>query len=169
MVCSRSNACAIVNRTLTCRFAAFAESASIVGSSASPTPAISKNRDAKTSGRTVWFFYHTTPTDLDDFRLGEAFERPCGDRRFAFLGFYSAKNLLDESRVERVTGLVRRDLADYRPADERQVADQIEDLVADEPVAGAEAAGHHAPLLENHAVLDRNPARENRRPALLDL
>ena len=92
-----------------------------------------------------------------------------GHRRRAFLGFGSAKNLLDEARVQRVAGPVRGDLADDRTADQGEVADQVEDLVADELVAEAERSVHDAAVVEDDAVLDRAAARQAGRAQLLDV
>src|SRR4051794_36549375 len=60
-VSSRSNACAMVKRTLTCRLTDLADKVSIDGSAASAAPASTKIKDEKRSERTVWLFYHTTP------------------------------------------------------------------------------------------------------------
>src|SRR5260370_32685344 len=76
---------------------------------------------------TVWLFYHTSnfgalggPRRLQRSSHAHRFLAP---RRHL-------EDSLDEARVQGVARSVRGDLADYRPANESQVADEVEDLVA---------------------------------------
>src|SRR5947207_5310171 len=71
--------------------------------------------------------------------------------------------------MERMPGLRRGDLADDGTADEREVAEEVEDLVADELVAEAEVAADHSFVVEHDAVLDRAAARETGGAHLLDV
>ena len=67
--------------------------------------------------------------------------------------------LLEELRGERgvqgVAAAVRDDVADDRVADERQIADDVEDLVADELVLEAQRVVEHAGLAEHDRVVER--------------
>ena len=68
-----------------------------------------------------------------------------------------------------MSGTVRGDLADDRTTDEGQVAEKVEDLVADELVAETEWTVDHALIVESDAVLDRAAPSQTGRAKLLDL
>src|SRR5688500_5580415 len=97
------------------------------------------------SRRTVWLFYHIwlerRPSGrrgterLRERRLDRAAERdPC---LFALVRG-RPQQLGDERGVHGVTGAVGGDLPGDRRPDEGQVADEVEDLVADEFVLEAQ-------------------------------
>src|SRR5205823_7963373 len=101
-------------------------------------------------------------------RLRELLDRPCRELAlFAEPGL--AQHLLDEARVQGVAGADRGDLADDGAADQGEVADEVEHLVADELVAEAQRSVHHAALVEDDAVLDRAAARQAGRAQLVDV
>src|SRR5581483_3038886 len=79
------------------------------------------------------------------------------------------QDLLHETRMHRVAGLRGRDLADDRPPDEREITEQVEDLVANELIAEAELAVHDTLIIEHDAVFDRPAARQTGSAKLLDI
>ena len=62
--------------------------------------------------------------------------------------------------MQRVTAAVGDDVADDRVADQGQVADRVEDLVADELVLEAERVVQHAGLADHDGVVERAAERE---------
>ena len=60
----------------------------------------------------------------------------------------------DQREVEGVAGVARDDVTEDRPAQQREVADQVEDLVADELVAVAELV-QDAALADDDRVVER--------------
>src|SRR6266849_9808623 len=120
-------------------------------------------RMKRAEGRTVWLFYHTL-RGLCEERL----------RRRSFVeAFLTARGRLDhlrhEARMEGVPGPMRGDLASDRTADQREVAQQIEDLMTDEFVAEAERPVDHGVVVEHDAVLDGPASRQARGAKLLDV
>ena len=73
-----------------------------------------------------------------------------------------------ERRVQRVAAAVRDEMADHREADERQIADDVEDLVADELVLEAQRVVQHAGLSEHDRVVERAAERQAALPQHLD-
>ena len=65
-----------------------------------------------------------------------------------------------ELDVQRVTGLPRVDAAVQGPAEQRQVADEVQDLVADELVAEPQGPGHDAAVVENDRVVEAAAPRQ---------
>ena len=63
-------------------------------------------------------------------------------------------------RVQRVPGLAGLEVRHQGMAEQRQVADGIEDLVADELVLEAQRVVQHAGFAEHDRVLDGTAARE---------
>src|SRR4029078_13383284 len=115
--------------------------------------------DATTKDRTVWLFYHTLGQMWSAAAMPPLLERRHGRRtphgEIAFLAEPRlAQQLLHEARVQGVPGADGGDLAVDRAAEERQIADQVEDLVAHEFVAEAQRPVHHARVVEDDAVLD---------------
>src|SRR3954447_3261982 len=190
-----SKALARSKRTVTCPPTERAVRFSILGSAARTEPASSRVRMERAKRRTVWPFYHSRSAAVSAAvggRLaGDNTKRPGEDARslrarmpallrfgvsehaarrqfFVLLGG-GLEDLLHEAGVERVAGLRGADLADDRAADEREIAQQIEDLVADELVAEAEVAADHAFVVEHDAVLDRAAAGEAGSAHLLDI
>ena len=70
------------------------------------------------------------------------------------------ENLGGKRRVQRVPRAVRDQVADDRIADERQVANRIEDLVADELVLEAQRVVQHARLTQHDRILQRAAQRQ---------
>src|ERR1051326_2636241 len=64
---------------------------------------------------------------------------------------------------------MRRDLADDRPSDQREIADEVEHFVAHELVAETKRSADHAAFVEHDRVLDRAAARETNCAQLLDV
>ena len=65
----------------------------------------------------------------------------------------------DQREVEGVAGVARDDVAEDRPAQQREVADQVENLVTDELVAVAELV-QDAALADDDRVVERAALRE---------
>jgi hypothetical protein len=63
---------------------------------------------------------------------------------------------------------MRDDVADERVADERQVADHVEDLVADELVLEPQGVVQHAGVAEDDRVVERAAERQAALPQHLD-
>src|ERR1051325_510637 len=119
--------------------------------------------DATTKDRTVWLFYHTLAQMWSAAAMPPLSERRHGRRTphreiAVFPVSALPQQLLDEARGQGAPGADRGDLADDRAADERQVADEIEHLVAHELIAEAQGAVHYALVVEDDAVLDRPAA-----------
>src|SRR4051794_28305753 len=152
-----SKAVARLKRTVTWPPRETAERLSMRGSAATDV-ASNRVRMENARERTVWLFYHSLRLRVP--------QHPARGQLFILLRG-RVEHLLDEARVQRVTGLRGADLADDRTADEREIAQQIEDLVADEPVAGAKLAAHDALVVEHDAGIDRAPPREARRAGAL--
>src|SRR5262245_62725304 len=55
---------------------------------------------------------------------------------------------------------MRDEVADHRVADEREIADRVEDLVADEFVLEPERVVQHAGLAEHDGVFERTAERQ---------
>src|SRR5215212_7705623 len=70
------------------------------------------------------------------------------------------ENLRGKFGVERVAGAMSDKMADDRVAHEREVADSIEDLVADELVLEAERVVEDAGLAEDDGVVERAAERQ---------
>ena len=68
-----------------------------------------------------------------------------------------------------MAGAMRDEVADHRVADERQVADRVENLVADELVLEAQRVVQHAGLAEDDRVLERAAERQAVLPQHLDV
>src|SRR5438309_5978413 len=113
--------------------------------------------------RTVWLFYHTS-TELREERLGR-----CSFAEVFLGACRGLDDLRDETRVERVTGAMRGDFTRDRSSDQREVAEEIEDLVADEFVAEAERPIDDRVVVEDDAVLHSSTARESGGAKLFDL
>src|SRR5262249_49484402 len=74
-----------------------------------------------------------------------------------------------ELRVQRVSRAVRDQVADYRIAHEREIADRVQNLVADELVLEAERVVQDARLAEHDGVLERSAERQPVLPHHLDV
>ena len=79
------------------------------------------------------------------------------------------QNLRRELGMKRVTGAVRDQVADHRIADQREIADGVEDLVADELVLEAERVVQDAGLAEHDRVVERAAERQAVLPQHLDV
>src|SRR4051812_2280685 len=154
-----SKAVARLKRTVTWPPRETAERLSMRGS-ATTDVASNRVRMENARERTVWLFYHSLRLRVP--------QHPARGQLFILLG-RGVEHLLDEARVQCVTGFRGADLADDRPADECEVAEQIEDLVADELVPEAKLAAHDALVVEHDAVIDRAAARETGSAELLDV
>ena len=62
--------------------------------------------------------------------------------------------------MQRVAAAVRHEVADHRVSDERQIADHVENLVADELVLEPQCVVEDAGLAENDGVVERTAERE---------
>src|SRR2546429_4499674 len=82
-----------------------------------------------------------------------------GDARGPPLDAQGALDRQPELDVERVAPVARDDVREDRTAEERQVADEVEDLVPDELVAVAQAV-ERAAVREHDRVVERAAARE---------
>src|SRR5438105_15576617 len=71
------------------------------------------------------------------------------------------EDLRGELRVEGMAGPMCDEMANHRIADEREVADRVEDLVADELVLEAERVVEDAGLAQHDRVLERSAERES--------
>src|SRR5712692_7937396 len=94
-----------------------------------------------------------------------------GGRRHAGGTALEAERALDlqhELEVQVVARVTRDDVADDGTAEERQVADEVENLVADELITIAEAV-EDAALAEDHGVLERTAARQPLPPHLAEV
>src|ERR1051325_4240798 len=130
--------------------------------------------DATTKDRTVWLFYHTLAQMWSAAAMPPLSERRHGRRTphreiAVFPVSALPQQLLDEARGQGAPGADRGDLADDRAADERQVADEIEHLVAHELIAEAQGAVHYALVVEDDAVLDRPAAGQAGGAELVDV
>ena len=96
----------------------------------------------------------------DRIRIGRRFDEPPG------VG--SSRILRGERRVQRVAAAMRDEVADHRMADEREVADDVEDLVAHELVVEPQRVIQHARFAENDRVVERSAEREAALPQHLD-
>src|ERR1051325_1348582 len=113
--------------------------------------------DATTKDRTVWLFYHTLAQMWSAAAMPPLSERRHGRRNPhreipVFPGSALPQQLLDEARVQGVPGADRGDLADDRAADQGEVADEVEHLMAHELVAEAQGTVHYALVVENDPV-----------------
>ena len=79
------------------------------------------------------------------------------------------EDLRGKFRVERVTGAVRDQVPDHRIADEREVADRVENLVADEFVFESERVVEHAGFAEHDRVIERAAERQTVLPQHFDV
>src|SRR6266850_3410609 len=70
------------------------------------------------------------------------------------------ENLGRELGVQRMPGAVRDEMADDRMTDEREVADGVENLVADELVLEPQRVVEHSRFAENDGVLERAAERQ---------
>src|SRR5688500_17866722 len=75
-------------------------------------------------------------------------------------GVGSRQDLGHELRVESVTGAGGVDLADDRSSEKREVAQEVENLVADELVAKTQRAVHDTAVVEDDAVLHVSSASQ---------
>ena len=78
------------------------------------------------------------------------------------------EDLRGERGVQRVPAAVRDQVADHRGADQRQVADHVQDLVAHELVLEPQRVVQHARLADHDRVLERAAEREAVLPQHLD-
>src|SRR4051794_38663156 len=154
-----SKAVARLKRTVTWPPRETAERLSMRGS-ATTDVASNRVRMENARERTVWLFYHSLRLRVP--------KHPARGQLLILLG-RGVEHLLDEARVQCVTGLRGADLADDRTADECEIAEQIENLVAHELVAEAELAAHDALVVEHDAVIDRAAARETGSAELLNV
>ena len=65
------------------------------------------------------------------------------------------QDLGGERRVQRVTAAMRHEMADHGVAHQREVADDVEDLVTHELVVEAKGVVEHARLTEDDRVVER--------------
>ena len=79
------------------------------------------------------------------------------------------ENLGRKFGMKRVPGAMRHEMADDRVADEREVANRVEDLVADELVLEAQGVVENARLAEHDRVLEGAAEREPVLPQHLDV
>src|SRR5947209_10320866 len=68
-----------------------------------------------------------------------------------------------------MTGAIRRDLTDDRTSNQREVAEQVQDLVPDKLIFESKRTIDDPLVIEDDAVLDRSAARQSRRAELLDV
>src|SRR6185295_10220110 len=94
-------------------------------------------------------------------RIDRRLDEPPGVRLF--------ENLRRELGVQRVAGAVGYEVADDGIADEREIADGVEDLMADELVLETERVVEHAGLAEDDGILQRAAEREAVLPQHLDV
>src|SRR5436190_20249141 len=102
----------------------------------------------------MWLFYHTWQA------LGECLLGRRGLTEILFRSRGGFENLRHEARMQGVTSPASDDLASHRTPNEGQVAEEVEDLVADELVAEAQRSVHHVVVAEDDAVLDGPAASE---------
>src|SRR5258708_12344810 len=81
--------------------------------------------------------------------------RRCG----VALDYTPCVNLFEDPRrkggVERMAAAVRDQVADHRVADQREIADHVENLVADELVFEPQSVVQDTPLPEDDGVVER--------------
>ncbi len=115
-------------------------SAGKVGTDAAASPARAVPRLRKVGART-----------RERARVQVAASPGLGTRRQASL---VSSELAGQRRVQGVAGLRRLEVAEQRVAEQRQVADRVEDLVAHELVLEAQLVVEHAGLADHHRVLE---------------
>src|SRR5205085_8000542 len=123
-----------------------------------------KDRTPREDSHRVAFLPQFSPAGGNaSWLLGEGLERVLiGQKlRLTLLLDGGAENLLHEAGVKRVACTMRCDLAGNRTSDEREVANEIENLVAHEFIAEAQRAVHHSAVIENDRVLHRAASRES--------